>query len=56
MNAAAALMAGSEIENEVGIGGAKSIVECARRAEEAIDNGRALEKLEALIKFTQSFK
>jgi anthranilate phosphoribosyltransferase len=56
MNAAAALMAGSEIENEVGIGGAKSIVECARGAEEAIDNGRALEKLEALIKFTQSFK
>jgi anthranilate phosphoribosyltransferase len=55
VNAAAAIMAGSEMKNGVGIGGARSIVECARKAEEAIDSGRALAKLEALIRITRSF-
>ena len=45
MNAAAALVAG---------GSAHDLKEGARLAEEAIDNGQAREKLEKLIKFSQS--
>ncbi len=56
MNAAAAIMAGSEMKNGNGTGSVKQLVECARIAEEAIDNGRALKKLEQLIEITQSFK
>jgi anthranilate phosphoribosyltransferase len=46
MNAAAALVAG---------GKAKALPEGAKLAAEAIDSGRALEKLDQLIKFSQSF-
>ncbi len=53
MNAAAAIMVGSGNGHEVR--GPKSLVECAGRAEAAIDNGAALEKLERLVKATSSF-
>jgi anthranilate phosphoribosyltransferase len=56
MNAAAAIMAGGKMNNGNGTGGVKQLVECARIAGEAIDSGHALEKLELLIKTTQSFK
>jgi anthranilate phosphoribosyltransferase len=56
MNAAAAIMAGSENLSTTGIGGAKAIIECASVAVDAIDSGRALDKLDRLIKVTQSFK
>jgi anthranilate phosphoribosyltransferase len=52
MNAAAAIMAGTA-EAE-GHEGAKSLARCARRAEEAIDSGAALRKLEQMIEFARS--
>jgi anthranilate phosphoribosyltransferase len=45
MNAAAAIVAGDK---------AKTLQEGARLAAEAIDGGRALQKLEQLVKFSQS--
>jgi anthranilate phosphoribosyltransferase len=54
MNAAAAIMVGSQNYNGNAHGDIKNLVECARIAEEAIDSGRALEKLEKLIEVTRS--
>jgi len=45
MNAAAAIVAGDK---------ARSLPEGARLAAEAVDSGRALDKLEQLIKLSQS--
>jgi anthranilate phosphoribosyltransferase len=45
MNAAAALVAGNR---------ASELKEGARIAEEAIDSGRALEKLDGLVRLSQS--
>ena len=56
MNAAAAIMAAGEMQNDNGTGGTKQMVECARIAGEAIDCGSALKKLEQLIEVSQSFK
>ncbi len=53
MNAAAAIMAGSESKYSSG-GGIRALKEGAHAAEEAIDNGNALAKLERLIEFSQS--
>ncbi len=55
MNAAAAITAGSESKYSSGVGGARDLKEGAHVAEEAIDNGHALAKLERLIEFSQSF-
>jgi anthranilate phosphoribosyltransferase len=55
MNAAAAIVAGSGDKYRGAIGGVSALVECARIAEEAIDSGRAMAKLEQLIKLTRSF-
>ena len=55
MNAAAAIAAGSESRYSSGIGGTRALKEGAHAAEEAIDNGQALAKLEQLIEFSQSF-
>jgi anthranilate phosphoribosyltransferase len=52
MNAAAAIMVSVETE----FGGARALVRYAHMAEESIDSGAATEKLEALIRLTQSFK
>ena len=54
MNAAAAITAGSESKYSSGAGGARVLKEGAHVAEEAIDNGHALAKLERLIEFSQS--
>ena len=51
VNAAAAIMAGSTS----GTGGTRALKQSARIAEDAIDSGRALEKLEQLIKLSQGF-
>jgi anthranilate phosphoribosyltransferase len=56
MNAAAGIMAGTNIENTIHPQGIKTLVQNARKAEEAIDNGQALEKLEQMIKITRSFR
>lgn len=54
MNAAAAIKAGKG--NGSGSSGvAESLVECAKKAEQAIDSGKALDRLEKLIELTQSF-
>jgi anthranilate phosphoribosyltransferase len=55
MNAAAAIMAGNENEGPGDVGGPQSLVKTARRAEKAIDNGAALDRLEQLIKLTREF-
>jgi anthranilate phosphoribosyltransferase len=55
MNAAAGIMAGSDEEVAAKPGGTKTLVKCAFRAEEAIDNGQALEKLEKLVACTRAF-
>ena len=55
MNAAAAIMAGSGNGNSNSLGGARSLVACAKKAEQAIDNGAAMEKLERLIAVTREF-
>jgi len=54
MNAAAAITAGSESKYSSG-GGTRALKEGAHVAEEAIDSGHALAKLERLIEFSQSF-
>jgi len=54
INAAAAIMGSTE--RTLGGGGAKALVKYARRAEESIDSGAAREKLEALVRLTQSFR
>ncbi len=56
MNAAAAIRAGTAAEGADETGGAESLMACARRAEEAIDNGTALKKLEQMIEITRSFE
>lgn len=50
MNAAAGLLAGQSCS-----GGVRKLVQCAGEAEEAIDSGRAREKLEELIQLTKNF-
>jgi anthranilate phosphoribosyltransferase len=55
MNAAAAIMAAREIESSSGIGGVSAIVDCTKEAQDSIDSGRAMEKLEALIRITSAF-
>jgi anthranilate phosphoribosyltransferase len=55
MNAAAGIMAGTETGDSMYAGSVKLLVQCARKAEEAIDSCRALDKLEQLIKITKSF-
>ncbi len=50
MNAAAGLLAGQAHE-----GGVRELVMCARKAEDAIDSGRAREKLGQMTKITQGF-
>lgn len=55
MNAAAAIMVGSGNGNSHPNRGAKSLVDCAGRAEAAIDSGAALDKLERLVKVTRNF-
>jgi len=55
MNAAAAIMVGSGNGNSQPNRGAKSLVDCAGRAEAAIDSGAALDKLERLVKVTRNF-
>jgi anthranilate phosphoribosyltransferase len=54
MNAAAAILAGTA-EADTEAGGVALLAACARRAEKAIDNGAALNKLEQMIKVTRSF-
>jgi len=53
MNAAAALMVG-DTRNGDGRHGVAGMVGCAGAAEESIDSGRALAKLDGLVKFTRS--
>ncbi len=53
MNAAAAIMVG-DTRNGDGPHGVAGIVGCVRAAEESIDSGRALAKLDGLAKFTRS--
>ena len=55
MNAAAAIMAGMGNGNSSSSGGARLLVTCAKKAEQAIDNGAAMEKLERLIAVTKEF-
>jgi len=55
MNAAAAIAAGSKSRYPSGIGGTRALKEGAHIAEEVIDSGHALAKLEQLIEFSQSF-
>ncbi len=55
MNAAAAIAAGSKSGHSSGIEGTRALKEGARIAEEVIDSGHALTKLERLIEFSQSF-
>jgi len=54
MNAAAAIMAASKNRQYSGMAGTRALKEGAHIAEEALDNGRALAKLERLIEFSQS--
>ncbi len=56
MNAAAGIMAGTDQIPDTKTEGIKMLVKCARTAEEAIDSGSALEKLERLITFTENLK
>jgi anthranilate phosphoribosyltransferase len=53
MNAAAGIAVGQRTKNSSGLPAIKEGVEAAR---EAIDSGRALEKLEELIKLSQSYR
>jgi anthranilate phosphoribosyltransferase len=55
MNAAAAIAAGSRSRYPAETSGTLVLKESARIAEDAIDSGRAQDKLEQLIKFSQSF-
>ena len=55
MNAAAAITAGSQSRYSSEIRGTRALKEGARIAEEIIDSGQALAKLEQLIEFSQSF-
>ncbi len=55
MNAAAAMVAGNKVGYPSGIGGLRALKEGTRVAEEAIDSGQALKKLEQLVEFSQSF-
>jgi anthranilate phosphoribosyltransferase len=55
MNAAAGIMAGTETGDSMHTGSVQLIVQYARKAEETIDSGRALDKLEQMIKITRSF-
>jgi len=52
MNAAAGIAVGSRVKNSAGLPALKAGTEIAQ---EAIDSGRALEKLEKLIKLSQSY-
>jgi anthranilate phosphoribosyltransferase len=54
MNAAAAIKAGNG-KGAADFGHEDSFAECAKHAEQAIDNGEALDRLEKLIELTQSF-
>ncbi len=54
MNAAAAITAGSKNKYSSGAGGTRALKEGAHIAEEVIDSGHALAKLERLIEFSQS--
>jgi anthranilate phosphoribosyltransferase len=56
MNAAAAIMAGRAEADATADGGVEGLAVCARRAEAAIDNGTALNKLEQMIEITNSFE
>jgi len=55
MNAAAAIATGNKSRYPSGIGGTRALKEGAHIAEEAIDSGHALAKLEQLIEFSQRF-
>jgi anthranilate phosphoribosyltransferase len=54
MNAAAAITTGSENKYSSGVVRTRVLKDSARLAEEAIDSGQALAKLERLIEFSQS--
>jgi len=53
INAAAAIIAGQDKEQPYQKDRAKNLKESARLAEEIIDSGKALQKLEQLVKFSQ---
>ena len=53
MNASAAIVVGGMSENPDGL---QALKEGVKIAEEAIDSGRALEKLEKLVELSQSYK
>jgi anthranilate phosphoribosyltransferase len=55
INAAAAMVAGAP-DGGSDADDVEELVTCARRAEQAIDSGAALEKLERMIELTRSFR